>query len=291
MQTYREHWRSLWLVALIVGGLLAIASVESLATVRLKIAQGSQKALTPLQLEIEKQRTRLSSAEGEERRDAVVRLGSMHHPEASRLAVSALKDPLATVRATAAMAILSLRAEDSAANLIPLLADKDEFVRREAAYALGKTRNPTAMSFLVDRLLTDKKDEVRGAAAVALGEIKDTGAVSPLVSVLGRQFGSAPSKKSQKRKKEQNAFVLRAAAQSLGQIGSRDGLAALIAVLEDEKAEDDVRREAATALGLIADESALPALRSALTAKDPYLAEAADKAIRKIQRAKPPSGN
>lgn len=269
---------------------MGIAPVQSLANVPSRPAQGSQKSLTPLQLEIEKQRTRLSSVEGEDRRDAVVRLGSMRHPEASRLAMSALKDPLAIVRATAAMAILSLPPEESATNLIPLLADKDEFVRRETAYALGKTRSATAVSFLVDRLLTDKKDEVRGAAAVALGQIKHNGAVTALVSVLGQQSGSASSKKSQKRKKEQNAFVLRSAAQSLGLIGSRDGLAALIAVLEDEKAEDDLRREAATALGLIADESALPPLRSALTAKDPYLADAADKAIHKIQRAKSPIG-
>jgi HEAT repeat protein len=270
----------------------AISSGECLGSLPSKLGQGSQRSSTPVQLEIEKQHMRLASGEGEERRDAVARLGSMHHPEASRLAMSALKDPLAIVRATAATAILSLPADESATNLIPLLDDKDGFVRREAAYALGKTRSAMAISPLVDRLLTDKKDEVRGAAAVALGQIKNASAVSALVSVLvGQQFGPVPSKKSQKRKKEQNGFVLRSAARSLGQIGSRDGLAALIAVLQDEKAEDDVRREAATALGLIADESALPPLRSALTARDPYLGEAAERAIRQIQRLKRPSGN
>jgi len=250
-----------------------------------------RKSLTPLQLEIEKQRMRLGSAEVEERRAAVTELGAMHHPEASRLAVSALRDSSAIVRATAAASILSLPVEESAANLIPLLNDKDEFVRREAAYALGTTRSPTAVSFLIERLLNDKKDEVRGAAAVALGQIRVAAAVAPLASVLNPQAGSTSSKTNKKRKKPQDAFLLRAAARSLGQIESNAGLPALIAVLQDEKSEDDVRRESASALGVIGDPSAVPALREALTARDPYLSEAAGKAIRNILRSKTRSRN
>ncbi|MDQ2938220.1 MAG: HEAT repeat domain-containing protein, partial [Acidobacteriota bacterium] len=153
--------------------------------------QAGRKSLTPLQLEIEKQRTRLSSAEVEERRGGVAELGSMHHPEASRAAVSALRDPAAIVRATAAASLLSLPPEESVAHLIPLLSDKDEFVRREAAYALGTTRSPAALSSLIDRLLNDKRDAVRGAAAVALGQIKSAAAVSALASVLSPQVVSA----------------------------------------------------------------------------------------------------
>ncbi len=94
--------------------------------------------LTPLQLQIEKQRVRLGSTEVEERRDALTTLGSMRHHEASRAAVAALNDALPIIRATAASSILSLPGEEAASHLIPLLKDKDEFVRREAAYALGK---------------------------------------------------------------------------------------------------------------------------------------------------------
>jgi len=209
-------------------------------------------------------------------------LGSMHRPEASRAAVTALKDPLAIVRATAAAAILSLPPEESAAYLLPLLTDKDEFVRREAAYALGKTRSRSAVSGLVERLINDKKDEVRGASAVALGHIGDPAAVSSLSAVLSSQFAFTPPKTTKKSNQERNRFVLRAIARSLGQIGSNTGLPALIGVLTDERAEDDVRREAASALGMIEDPAALPALRSALAAQDPYLSEAAHEAIRKI---------
>ena len=77
---------------------------------------------------------------------------------------------------------------------------------------------------------------------------------------------------------------MRSAARSLGQIGDPAAVPVLIAVLQDEKAEDDVRRESAFALGAIADPAALPALREAMTRRDPYLAEAAHDAIRKIQK-------
>jgi HEAT repeat protein len=55
-------------------------------------------------------------------------------------------------------------------------------------------------------------------------------------------------------------------------------------VLQDEKSEADLRREAAFALGLIGDLSAIPALRLVLIARDPYLSQAAHEAIRKISK-------
>jgi HEAT repeat protein len=99
---------------------------------------------------------------------------------------------------------------------------------------------------------------------------------------LNPQAGLAPSKKSKKSKREQNPFVLRSAARSLGLIGNRAGVPALLLVLQDEKAEPDLRREAATALGSIGDPSATPALRDVTTAGDPYLAEAAFQALKRI---------
>jgi HEAT repeat protein len=248
-------------------------------------------SLTPLQLEIEKQTRRLGSLETEERREAVTRLGSMHHPTASRAALPALHDSVPIVRATAAAAISSLPANERAGLLIPMLADKDEFVRREVAFALGKTRNQSAVQPLLERLTSDKKDSVRGAAAVALGEIRDAAATLSLAETLSPGLG-AESRSNKKSKKEKDLFLLRAAARSLGQIGSRVGLPALVAALQDEKMPDDVRREAAVALGLIGDATAVPALRGVEVARDPHLAEAARQAIHRIEhQPKPISGN
>ena len=232
------------------------------------LAQDSRK-LTPSQLEIEKQQQRLSSSDQEERRDAVMRLGTIRREEASRAALPALKDASPIIRATATKAILSMAGDESASALIPLLGDKDEFVRRETAYALGLTRSRTATTPLSERLLNDKEDGVRGAAAVALGQIGDEAAVVPLVGTLAR---------------EKNVFVLRAAATSLGQIGSRAGMPALISALSNEKFPSDVRREAARSLGLIGDPSAEPALRAATTSPDPYLSEIAHKAIHRLRK-------
>ena len=252
-------------------------------------AQGS---LTPLQFEIERQARRLGSVEAEERRDAVTRLGSMHHPAASRAALPALHDSVAMVRATAAAAILSLSPGESAGYLIPLLSDKDEFVRREVAFALGKTRNQSALIPLLEKLNSDKKDSVRGAAAVALGELRNEAATLSLAEILSPGVGNTTTRLKKKSKKEKDLFLLRAAARSLGQIGSSAGLPALVTALSDEKMPDDVRRESADALGLIGDHAAIPALRSAEAARDPYLVEAARQAVRKIERrSKPLQGN
>ena len=243
-------------------------------------AQDSRN-LTPTQLEIQKQQQRLSSPDSEERRDALMRLGTMQLEAASRAATPLLADPSPIVRVTATKAILSIGGDESASLLIPLLNDKDEFVRRETAYALGSTRSRTATAPLSDRLLNDKEDGVRGAAAVALGQIADEAAVVALASTLAPEL-SAPAKS--KKKREQNVFVLRAAATALGQIGSRAGTAALISALSNEKFPDDVRREAAKSLGLIGDPTAEPALRAATNSSDPYLSEIAQKAIHRLRR-------
>jgi len=239
----------------------------------------SSSNLTPLQAEIQKQQQRLSSAEEEERRDALMRLAAMHRAAASRVAVPALSDPSPMIRVTAAKAILSLDPAESAAALLPLLKDKDEFVRREVAYALGQTHSRTATSALSELLLNDKEAGVRGAAAVALGRIADEAGVIALASTLAPEL-SAPAKS--KRKREENEFVLRAAAEALGQIKSRTGVPALLSAVGNEKLPVDVRREAVRALGLIGDPSAIPTLKSASLSEDPFISRLAHESLRKL---------
>ena len=259
--------------------LAAMFFVTGLATAPPIIGQGSEP-LTPIQREIERQRQRLNSGDAEDRRDALMRLGILKRPDASRVAAAGLGDLAPIVRVTAAHAILSLPPAEATALLIPLLQDKLEFVRREAAYALGRTRSRTAVSPLANLLTSDKDVGVRGAAAVALGEIGDESAVPSLTQVLTGLVG-----KKKKAKTAENEFVMRAAARSLGQIRSRSGVEVLIATLANDTNENDVRREAATALGLIGDPSARPALQAAVASSDPYLSEAAKEALRLIKLA------
>lgn len=259
--------------------LAAILFVTEPAAGKPIIGQGNER-LTPIQREIERQRQRLNSVDIEERRDALMRLGSFKRPDASRVAAAGLGDLAPIVRATAAHAILSLPPSEAATLLTPLLQDKLEFVRREAAYALGQTRSRTAVAPLISLLTSDKDAGVRGAAAVALGEIGDESAVPSLSQVLA---GRADKKK--KAKTAENEFVMRSAARSLGQIRSRSGVDVLIATLADDTNDNDLRREAATALGLVGDPSAGPALQAAFASSDPYLSAAAKEALRRIQRA------
>ena len=248
-----------------------------------------QTELTPLQYEIQVQKARLSSADVEERRDAVTRLGAMGRPEGSRVAAHALGDPAAIIRATAVRAVLSLNHDEAATLIIPLLKDRDEFVRREAAYALGLSRSTLGVAALVAAVETDKKPSVRGAAAVALGQIGDERAAPALAAALSRRFPATGFfKRALRRKAEEDEFVRRAAAVSLGQIRSRESVPVLIEALANERTPGDIRRESARALGLIGDARAVPALRAALTAKDPYLAQIAFDALRQINpREKP----
>lgn len=265
--------------ALIAVSLFAF--IPSAASAQQEKSSASQ--LTPFQLEVEKQRRRLASSETEERRDAVMQLGQMKRPESSRVAANGLRDSTAIVRATAAHAVLSLSSDEAAALLIPLLQDRDEFVRQETAYALGETRSRTAVSSLVAILERDKKDSVRGAAVVALGEIGDESAVIPLAQLLGRRVpASGLINRVRRSKRDENEFVRRAAARSLGQIRSRAAVPELTAVLLDQRAPDDVRREAAHSLGLIGDPAAVSALRAVLTARDPHLARIAYESLLKI---------
>src|SRR6476646_2814487 len=245
----------------------------------------STRNLTPVQAAIEKEQQRLSSSDAEERRDALMRLGAMHRAAASRVALPLLSDPSPIVRATATKAILSLEPDESAAALLPLLNDKDEFVRRETAYSLCMTRSRTATTSLTDHLLNDKEAGVRGAAAVALGRISDENAVISLATTLAPQL-SAPAKS--KRKPEANDFVLRAAAVALGQIKNRAGTPALISALNNEKFPQDVRREAARSLGLIGDPAAIPALQTASLSEDPFLAQLAFDSLKKLRRGSTP---
>ena len=270
-------------VVVFVSLMLAFA-VASTSTVA-RAAPFPQVELTQLQREIKVQTDRLSSADMEERRDAVTRLGAMGRPEGSRAAAAALNDRAAIVRATAARAVLSLGGRESAKLILPLLGDRDEFVRREAAYALGLARSPDAVPGLIALIESDKKPSVRGAAAVALGQIGDPSAVAALSTALSRRVSASGFfSRALRRKVEEDEFVRRASAVSLGQIGGRDGVPALIEALSEEKPPDDIRRESARALGLIGDASAVPALRTALTSKDPYLSDIAFHALRKIER-------
>src|SRR5712692_11752832 len=163
--------------------LVMCAVVAGVMAAQTGIAQSADQ-LTPIQREIERQRQRLSSSAIEERRDALMRLGNLKRPDASRVAAAGLNDLEVQVRVAAAHAVVFLPPDEAVGLLLPLLQDRAEFIRREAAYALGKTRSRSAVARLTELLSADKRPAVRGAAAVALGQIGDETAVNTLSQAL-----------------------------------------------------------------------------------------------------------
>jgi len=248
----------------------------------------------------------LHSGDKEEKRTALMQLRSLRSEEASRVAVAGLRDKNPMVRATAASSVTFLPPAEAAAALLPLLGDKDEFVRKEGAYALGVAGDISAAPQLIRALTSDKSPEVKTAAAVALGKVAD-----PLaVPILLKEFDGRPT--------EDNEMLRRAAARSVGQIaekmrsgkvsvvtpqnflpekykdlGSRptpdllahfiQAVKKLITVLESSSETDDTRREAAFSLGAIGDKSAEPVLSKYTSSADPYLAEISKEALMKLK--------
>lgn len=246
----------------------------------------------------------------EQKRAALLHIRNLQTAEASRIAVSALKDSSEIVRATAVFSVIFLPKDEVLQLLTPLLADKKPLVRRETAYVLGKIGDSNAVNPLLQTFQKDKVLEVRNAAIVALGEIGDVAAVAELTKTLQRK----PFAKED--------FTRRSAAHSIGQIAQirrtgkvtvltpenflpekfkrietpkyknlsaqfpafQTAAAILIRVLQNLKEADDVKREAAFALGAIGDESAIAVLQLNLNAEDYYLAEICRESLLKFKR-------
>ncbi len=251
---------------------------------------------------------RLQFGEIEVKRNTLRDLRNIESESASRAAIPALRDISEVVRATAAGSVIFLPREEAVQVLLPLLDDKSVFVRREAAYALGKVGSNSAVRKLIVNLSGDREMEVKTACAVALGEIGDVSAVPELTDIVS------------KKQKDGTDFLRRAAARSIGKIAQfiqhqtptsttpesflpekykrigkpkypvlteaipvfGNANLVLSRVIESKKETNDLIREAAFALGEIGDKSAIPVLQPLLRSSDYYLAEICEEALRKV---------
>lgn len=200
-----------------------------------------------------------------------------------------LKDKDSDVRRAAAKGLgeLGVEAKPAVADLIKATADKDLFVRRFAAEALGNV-GPDAKDAVksLTQLLGDEKTEVQHAAVEALGKLGPASIAALTAAVKDTNRDSTVRKK---------------AAQGLARIGpeARKAVPALTDVLTGKIAspkaakkgknlnDDDVRLDAATALGSVAkaeDKAAITALKSVSEGKqrNKALQKAARESLRKI---------
>lgn len=252
--------------------------------------------------------TAIRTGTSEQKRDALFQIRNLRSEIASRTALPALNAPDPIVRATAASSVIFLPKPEAVQVLSPLLADKDEFVRKETAYALGRVESPDAAVPLIDLLRREKDLEVKAAVVAALGQTGNRFAIEPLLTLLKRS------------PKEDEEFIRRSAARSIGQIAQiiKTGKARIVtpqnflpekfkdltgddlttqypvfsaavvtltAILQNKREADDTRREAAFALGAIGSRSAVFSLEVHRNSPDPYLAEIAREALAKIANA------
>jgi HEAT repeat protein len=244
----------------------------------------------------------------EQKRDALNQIRNLNTETAARLAIPALQDKEEIVRASAAKTVSILPKIEAESLLLPLLQDKSVFVRTETIFALGKIRSGSAISLLIQILQKDTIQDVKNAAIVALGEIGEVTAIETLNQILSR-----------KTKGKKN-FFRRAAARSIGQIAQNiqvqsnyvvtpeaflpekdkvfvnlkyqnlskkfpafdNSRQILMRVLQNPKETNDVKREAAFALGAISDQRASPILQANLNSTDYYLAEICKESLQKI---------
>lgn len=130
----------------------------------------------------------------------------------------------------------------------PLSTDAEK--RRTAAYELGGSTDPDAVSKLLDAL-DDPDLYVRVYAIQSLRDLKDSQAVPRLCRLLEEQ-ASEP-------------LIVSNVTKALGSIGSPKAIPTLVAALESDDAF--TRYDAAYALGEIGDPSAIPVLEKLLSDK------------------------
>jgi len=252
-------------------------------------------------------RNKITSGSVEDKRNALLAIRSLKTEDASRIAIPALSDRNELVRATALSAIAFLPKSEATRRLLPLLNDNAEFVRSEAAFALGDVGDISVVQPLIQKMQKDNSS-VRSAAAAALGKIGDASAIDALNAILKRKAN------------DDDENLRRSAARSIGQIARfirtgkrsvntpqnflptkykenysatqsviyefplfRSSVAILNIVLSNEKEADDVRREAAFALGAIGDALSRKILSEHLNSSDNYLAEICKEALLNIE--------
>ncbi len=125
------------------------------------------------------------SSLGEEARvAAALAIGAIGHPAGKAMLEGAVTSESAAVRAAGARALRNIRGNVEGLALVPLLADPDDDVVREAALTLGTTREEAGVQGLL-QVVTDleRPEFVRRDAAWALGKIQDGSARDTLRAV------------------------------------------------------------------------------------------------------------
>jgi HEAT repeat protein len=206
----------------------------------------------------------------------------------------------AFVRAAALRGLRELRVPESDAPALNALHDTDATVRREAVAVLGWRKQVAALPALAERARGDTDADVRRAATGALGLATDATVLPALLdalrdpawrvreesaSTLGKLRALAPEADVTHALVETLADgywqVRLQAARALGRWRAAHAIETIVTLLAHPIS--NLRKEAALALGEIADTAALPTLRLAETDGDPEVVKAVRIAVAQIE--------
>jgi cyclophilin family peptidyl-prolyl cis-trans isomerase len=138
------------------------------------------------------------------------------------------------------------------------------------AYALRRVNDPRAIPLLRQLAATPGR-YTRAFAARGLGALKDPASVPLLRTMLEGANG--------------DVAIMASAIGALGQIGSPDGAAPIVAVLSAEKTDPNVALEAVSALAALKSEAGLPYIQDLVTDDWPTMRAAAIRACAAIDPA------
>lgn len=141
--------------------------------------------------------------------------------------------------------LLDLKAYPAVPTIIALLSSADTVVRFTAAAALGDLgqQNPEFVGKELVKLLVDSEAIVRAEVVDSLGILTYTAAIEPIMFLL---------------KNDPDPLVRASAAETLGDLGQEEAIAAIFAALLD--ADESVRSYAANSIGLLGTPTLLPKL-------------------------------
>lgn len=176
--------------------------------------------------------------------------------------------------------------------LIAALDERSEYIRENAAKALGRLNDPQAIWPLLESL-KDRNEYVRVAAAKSLAAFGEP-ANKPLFNLLAsddedtrltalvalRELGDIVLVRLQSDILDRDYKVRRGAAFALGEFNDNFSIDLLLNALKDEAIQ--VRVEAALSLGKLRDSHAIPSLLIALNDNEPELKRSAAVALGEI---------
>lgn len=213
-----------------------------------------------------------------------------------------LHDTDDTIRLVATKSLGDMTGERSLQVLLDTaLRDESETVRQHVIKVLGRRGSRDALPIVEEALLSES-DIVRANAATVLGKIGNEGSIPVLIEALGDPFYKVRSLSAHslaslhvdnpvirqglldRLKIEDNGMARVDIAWSLAICGDRSQIGAIREQLATGEPED-VRAEAARALGEIGDDGDIPFLEKALTDKKGLVKMEAYKALTKLKEA------